>query len=279
MLKPGQPVLLAVSGGGDSLALWDALLALGYPAAGIHLDLGLGEFSARSAELCEAFASNRQAELYILSLPRTFGVDIGKIIGHSRRPACSLCGALKRHLLNRAAYLTGHEVVATGHNMEDEASALLGNLLGWHRQYLARQYPHLPSAGKGLPSRIKPLVRVTREEVRYYCSLRGIQTVQVVCPLSEGATTTDYEVVLQTLEKTHPGLRPRFLFGFWETEQERFRLPSPPPLSPCVICGMLTGTEVCLYCRTLERAGLDPRAELLLEKRGSSGPGSYEGCG
>ena len=42
---PDTPLVVAVSGGKDSLAVWDALARLGYQTLGLHLDLGLGEFS------------------------------------------------------------------------------------------------------------------------------------------------------------------------------------------------------------------------------------------
>ena len=46
MLHPGERVLVAVSGGKDSLGLWDVLLDLGYAADGLYLGLGIGSYSA-----------------------------------------------------------------------------------------------------------------------------------------------------------------------------------------------------------------------------------------
>ena len=48
MLEPGDRILVAVSGGKDSLALWDVLLDAGYRATGLYLDLGIGEYSRTS---------------------------------------------------------------------------------------------------------------------------------------------------------------------------------------------------------------------------------------
>ncbi|MBC7294224.1 MAG: hypothetical protein H5T84_09035 [Thermoleophilia bacterium] len=163
-------------------------------------------------------------------------------------------------------------MVATGHNMDDEAATLLGNLLGWHHGYLARQYPHLPALAEGVPSRIKPLVRLNKAEISAYCKLRDLNPVSTICPLAEGATTTDYKTLLNSLEEARPGIKSRFLFGFWEEEQKRFQPPSPPSLRPCAVCGMPTMAPVCLFCRSMQRAGLDPRAKLVLEKLVSSPP-------
>ena len=48
MFEPTDRILVAVSGGKDSLALWDVLLELGYRADGLYLGLGIGEYSERS---------------------------------------------------------------------------------------------------------------------------------------------------------------------------------------------------------------------------------------
>src|SRR5919108_2963093 len=63
MFGPEDRVLVCVSGGKDSLGLWDVLLELGYRAAGLYLGLGIGEYSGRSGDVARAFARERGAEL------------------------------------------------------------------------------------------------------------------------------------------------------------------------------------------------------------------------
>ena len=48
MLAPDDRVLVAVSGGKDSLAVWDMLIELGYRADGLYLGLGIGDYSDES---------------------------------------------------------------------------------------------------------------------------------------------------------------------------------------------------------------------------------------
>ena len=48
MFSKEDKILVAVSGGKDSLALWDVMLDLGYDADGLYIDLGIGEYSSNS---------------------------------------------------------------------------------------------------------------------------------------------------------------------------------------------------------------------------------------
>ena len=61
MLTPGERVLVAVSGGKDSLAVWDLLVELGYEADGLYVGLGIGEYSDESGEYTLEIASGREA--------------------------------------------------------------------------------------------------------------------------------------------------------------------------------------------------------------------------
>ena len=63
MFSTEDRILVAISGGKDSLALWDVLLDLGYDATGLYLGLGIGGYSDRSCDVTRAFAADRGAEL------------------------------------------------------------------------------------------------------------------------------------------------------------------------------------------------------------------------
>ena len=56
-----------------------------------------------------------------------------------------MCGLIKRYLLNFWAFREHFSVYATGHNLDDEAATLLGNVLHWQIDYLSHQHPTLPS--------------------------------------------------------------------------------------------------------------------------------------
>ena len=89
MFSKEDQILVAVSGGKDSLALWDVLLDLGYDADGLYIDLGIGEYSSNSRVMSEQFAAARDRTLHISSLDQSYGVTVPLIAEQTRRAPCS----------------------------------------------------------------------------------------------------------------------------------------------------------------------------------------------
>ena len=160
MFGKDERVLVAVSGGKDSLALWDVLIDDGYDTTGLYLDLGIFDYSKESRAKCEAFAAARGVTLIVSSVAEEVGAPVPVIKEVTRRPPCSGCGLSKRYLMNRVALDQGIPVVATGHNLDDEAATLLGSVLHWRTEALPRQSPALASTHPRLARRVKPLYRL-----------------------------------------------------------------------------------------------------------------------
>ena len=88
MLQPGDRVLVAVSGGKDSLAVWDILHELGYDAEGFYVGLGIGEYSDVSAEYATQFAHARNLTLHTEDLLRDHGFDVPHGSRAAKRAPC-----------------------------------------------------------------------------------------------------------------------------------------------------------------------------------------------
>lgn len=257
MLSSGDRVLVAVSGGKDSLALWDLLVALGYEADGLYIGLGIGGYSDRSGEMVRSFATERGLRLRQIDLRGDYDFDIPTAAAVTKRVPCSTCGLSKRHLFDRAAVEGGYDAVATGHNLDDEAAVLLGNTIRWETEYLGRQLPVLP-ARDGFPRKVKPLVRLGEREMAAYCVLRGIDYIVEECPMAVGNKHIAYKEMLNDLELASPGSKQAFYAGFLARAVHRFAdaTPGEQPSGggTCSRCGAPTTSEVCTFCRLLEKA-------------------------
>jgi tRNA-5-methyluridine54 2-sulfurtransferase len=258
MLEPGQAVMVAVSGGKDSLALWDVLLELGHPATGMYLNLGIGEYSDRSCEVTRAFAAERGAGLIAVDLRGEYGYDIPTAGRRGSRATCSVCGLSKRYIFNRTALDHGFDVVATGHNLDDEAATLLGNTLRWQTEYIARQFPVL-QAREGMVKKVKPLHRLSELETAAFAFMRGIDYVVEECPLVGGNTQLKYKEAMNQLESTSPGTKASFYLGYLDRASALFKDEDRAELAGCERCGQPTTGRFCAFCR----AGAQLRGERL----------------
>ncbi len=270
MFTHHEKVLVAVSGGKDSLGLWDILVRLGYQADGLYLGLGIDggiNYSYESQRLAQKFADERNLKLHIVDIEQQYGHPIPMLAEISHRgygKPCAVCGLAKRHEMNRIAWDLGYDVLATGHNLDDEAAVLFGNTLNWSSDYLLRQGPVLPSSD-GLARKVKPLCRFYEREMTAYCITRGIDYIYEECPFAEGSQSIYYKELLNQLETTRPGAKLTFYLRFLEARKsgnlfvehnvERARLHN------CPSCGQPTTTDdLCSFCRMIEKAKSVPAA-------------------
>jgi len=248
MFRRDDRILVAVSGGKDSLALWDVLADAGYRTVGFHLALGIGGYSDRSRERSESFARSRGLELRVTSLADE-NLAIPTVVGATRRPACSACGTVKRHYFDAAALEAGCNVVATGHNLDDEAARLLGNVLHWQVEHLARQRPVIEPRHEKFARKVKPLYLTSEFETATFAFLRGIDYVVEECPNAVGATQLAHKAVLDGLENASPGTKLAFVGEFVTRGSAGFQPTERPDAErSCSSCGMPSWGETCGFC-------------------------------
>jgi uncharacterized protein (TIGR00269 family) len=263
MFGPEDKVLVAVSGGKDSLALWDVLLTLGYQAEGMYIGLGIDEelaYSTKSLEFCHRFVGVHHpgAVLHVVDVGTEYGQTIPQLARTKRRgrgKPCAVCGLVKRHVMNRMARDGEFVAIATGHNLDDEVAVLMQNTLHWQTGYLARQAPVLAERD-GLARKVKPFVRFYERETAAFALIRGIDYIYDECPFAKGSTTNLYKELLNQLELNSPGAKQQFYLQFLRTRDAgkvRFAELEQAELQPCVRCGQPTSAgELCAFCRLWE---------------------------
>jgi uncharacterized protein (TIGR00269 family) len=263
MFTRHEKVLVAVSGGKDSLSLWDILVRLGYQADGLYIGLGIDggiSYSSESKRMAEKFASDNGLTLHVVDVEREYGHSIPVMADRTfrgRQKPCSVCGVAKRHEMNRIARDFGYDVLATGHNLDDEAATLFSNTLAWSTVFLPRQDPVLPESN-GLARKVKPLCRFYEKEMTAYALLRGIEYIYEECPFSVGSTSIYHKELLNQLENERPGAKMVFYLRFLEAKRSGLFAPvsreEPGQEHTCPSCGQPTSAPgKCSFCRMIDK--------------------------
>jgi tRNA(Ile)-lysidine synthase len=197
LIRPEDRVLVAVSGGPDSIALLVALHELGFEVAAAHFDHALREGSeqvaAKVAALCESLGVRLVAERRIARMPR------GSVQAGAR--------ALRYQFLERARGEVGAGVVALAHTADDVVEGVVLHLMRG-----------CGFAGlRGMPAKrdfyVRPMLVVWRAEVVEFLSRRGIVAHEDPANANlDFARARVRHQILPALEKDSPGIRRRF-FG------------------------------------------------------------------
>lgn len=174
LLRPGQRVVAAVSGGPDSLCLLDCLQRAGYRVILAHFDHGLRPDSADDAAFCAALARR-------LGLP---AVVARENVRDRLGPGDSLeqAARVRRYqFLARAAREQRAAAVATGHTADDQVETIVMHWLrGAGPAGLRGMRPGAPldrliDLPPGAPvTLVRPLLELTRSQTEAHCRQRGL---------------------------------------------------------------------------------------------------------
>ncbi len=166
VLRPGEHVLLMLSGGADSMALLallpgvDARLGLRLRLSALHVDYGArGADSDRDREIVARACEAAGVPLHVVRLRRRLSGA-----GFQARAR-----ALRYERAGELAAAAGCDVVATAHNRDDQAETVL---------YRLTKYAS-PRGLAGMRPRerrlARPLLCLGAAEIREYCRARGIE--------------------------------------------------------------------------------------------------------
>ena len=248
-------ILVALSGGKDSLSLMLELSRQGYDVTGLHIDLGIPGSSEIVRGVIERFCGKHGFKLIVKEMAKE-GLAIPLVKQRLKRPICSACGKIKRHHFNKTALEEGFTALATGHNLDDEIARLFSNTLRWDVGYLSDQGPRLDGED-GFARKVKPFWRLTEFETATYAFLEGIEHHHTPCPYSAGASFTYYKGLWNQLEEEMPGRKLSFYVDFLKRGRSAFagleRTEGDAlTLRPRPVCGSPTPPGVCGVCRIRE---------------------------
>ncbi|MFH1642921.1 MAG: TIGR00269 family protein [Nanoarchaeota archaeon] len=209
-----EKILVACSGGKDSttvLYLVDKINKKNKKiiVEAIHIDVGIGNYSKINKENITKFCKDVKIKLHNTSFKKEFGhslcyiKDLIKEKGIKLK-SCTICGILKRYILNKKAKELKATLLATGHNLDDEAQAIIMNMFKNTMPVMARLGPKSGISKQiGFVQRIKPLYFCSEEEVKLYSKLHKFPVKYEHCPCRTEAYRKEVGDLLDKFEKLH----------------------------------------------------------------------------
>jgi len=256
LLRRGEKVVVGASGGKDSTTLLYILKKYGYDVEALHVDLKLGDWSKKCLANLKQFCEENEIKLHVIDVQKELGSPLCEIVEivRSKRKVrdCSICGVIRRWLINREAKRLGAKKVATGHNLDDEAQTILMNLFLGNLKANTMLGPKVGIREiEGFVQRVKPLYFCTEEETKLYSKLMGFPITYDPCPWVMDTLRRDVKKWLEALEKERPGIKLRLVEEVLKLKNELVRKVVKGELRYCKICEEPSSKEVCKSCQLL----------------------------
>ncbi len=294
MLDPGDKVAFAVSGGKDSTVMLRAVTSVhqqllaqqakrGNAPVAITIDEGIANYRDESISIAAGTCKELGIEHVVFSFKKEFGLSLDEMIAAAADPAfnrsicedegqpggqlknaskvvgkpCSICGVLRRRVLNDLAAGVRATKLATGHNLNDEAETFLINLFKGD----VNRMGHVASVAleddaSPFVKKIKPLQDLPQRDIVLYLYYVGGEFQESPCPHArENVFRAEAQGILNRLEGGHPGT----LFNIKKFIDAVFPLLSKPveheAISACPRCSAPKSKALdrCMACFYIDK--------------------------
>ncbi len=199
MIADNDKVLVAVSGGKDSLVLLEALSAFKkyeifkFQLEAIHINVQDVDYEV-----------NRE---YLMDLSNNLGVKMNfidieaGIEDRGKKSPCFLCSWHRRKALFIYANTNGFNKLALGHHMDDAVETLLINMT-YHANISS--LTGVLSMFDGKLSLIRPIILLSDYDCREFANIKKYPKLKVECPFEDFSKRTTVRNILKQLEEIHP---------------------------------------------------------------------------
>jgi len=262
-LRRGGLIVAAVSGGKDSTAMLASLAKhaeeAGTRLLAVYIDLGYGAYSSRSREAAVEACRRLNVDCLVVDAEEVIGAPVYELARRSRRPVCSVCGIVKRYILNAVAVEAGADYVALGHNGDDVLAYALKSFLNQDLGYVAKLGPATSTLPGLAVGRLRPLYEVFEKETLIYVLVSKLPFLHEECPYRPRAPIEQgLKEALNRLEEEHPGLKISALRRLASRIKLYESLAGGSEVGRCRHCGLISAGDECGFCRLTRRVLGEP---------------------
>jgi len=224
----------------------------------IAIDEGIKGYRSIYLKQLERFCKEHGITLKIYSFKKEFGKSLDDILKKNKMKPCSVCGVLRRYLLNKKSQELKFDKLVTGHNLDDEVQSVLMNQFRNNVNVSARLGPITGVIkNKKFVPRVKPLYLLTDKEIKAYALLKDFVDGFVECPYSSDSYRGDIRNMLNEFEWHYAGTKHSIILSFLEIlPLLKLNYKDGSKIKYCGRCGEVCSSDQCNTCKLLDKLNL-----------------------
>ena len=256
MIQNNELVAVAVSGGKDSLALLNIMKEMSnthnFRIKAITIDEGIPGYRNEALDIVREFCENLGVELKTYSYKDLFDLTLEKALElreNEKTSSCSICGTLRRRVMDHAARDIGADVIATGHNLDDTLQTFVINMLSGDTNKIGWMDP---DNSENTLRKIKPFCEIYESEIVFYAFTNNIPFQSEPCPHMNEGIRTEIREFLNSLENQHHGIKNN-LFRSVVRVSQIVKDSNYKEKIVCQVCGNQCTGKICSVCNMVLR--------------------------
>jgi len=258
LIEKNDRILVACSGGKDSTSILYLMKKIfskrtDLVIESIAIDEGVKGYRDESLKFLKGFCKKEKIRLHTYSFKKEFGRNLDEII-KGKKP-CSICGVLRRRLLNEKARELKATKLVTGHNLDDECQSILMNQFRRNIRLGARLGPKTGVLDdESFVKRIKPFYLMLEKEIAVYAFLKGFMTKLNECPYENQSYRSKVRDMINEFEQKYPGTKSSIIASFLEIIPFlKNEYGSKGDLKFCKECGEPCSQDICQVCNIIKK--------------------------
>ena len=273
MIKHGDLVAVAVSGGKDSLVLLTVINEMAknhhFDIIAITIDEGIPGYRDEALGIVEDFCKKLDVKHRVYSYKDLFEMTLDEALDirdeqkntitinaktdtdttTKTTTSCSICGTLRRRAIDHAARDNNANVIATGHNLDDTLQTFVINMLSGDTTKIGWMDP---DTSANTVRKIKPFCEIYESEIVFYAFTNDIPFQSEPCPHMNEGIRTEIREFLNALETKHAGIKNNFYQSVLRVSDSVKRNDTnTKQKTRCQNCGNESTGKTCSVCNTL----------------------------